>query len=170
MKARYCSLALALFVGMAVTTFASPDCCNEIPEPLLGAELNSDKIRITVAQSGGTDRNSFKFDVQKDGSEQFLTIVRIKSDNCKMMPQRETFDFTLAEVGIDAKKPVFITNTFFCDEIFADMKQHELERAASEAGKTDKKAVGTDAAASFKERARAAFEKIGARPAAEPKN
>ncbi|MBU1109348.1 MAG: hypothetical protein KKB51_21895 [Candidatus Riflebacteria bacterium] len=149
-----------LFIGMAIFSFAAPlDAA--IAEPLLGLELNADagSIRITVAQCGGTQKNSFRFDVQKNGNEQFLTVLRIQKDECKMMPQRETFDFSLIEIGIDARKSVFVTNSFVGDEMFADMIQHDLENKAIEPKEEGK----TAAPATLREKAEAVFKGIGVR-------
>lgn len=156
MRVRSFFLAMfVLFIGISISSFAAG--YSEISEPLLGIEFTSDSVKITVSQCGGTQKDSFRFDVQKDGNEQFITVFRTKIDDCKMMPQREVFEFSLAEVGIDARKPVLVTNSLFGDEIFADMSQHELEHKGIENTGEGK----TDAAETFRSRVKAVFDKIG---------
>lgn len=148
-----------LFIGMTVPSYGISAGYSEISEPLLGVEFTSDSIKITVSQSGGTQKDSFRFDVQKNGHEQFLTVLRTKTDDCKMMPQREVFDFSLAEIGLNAKEPVFVTNSLFGDEIFADMSQHALEKKTGEPGVEGK----TSAPETYRSRVKAVFDKIGSK-------
>jgi len=154
MKARYfTSLFVVLFVGltMVASAFDKP-----ISEPLLGFELDAEDFRITVAQKGGTSHNSFRIDVKKSDEGQFVTVVRIVRDECKMMPQRETLTFMTEEIGIDPRKPVFITNSFVGYTLGADMRRYDLEEKGEEP-----KEGSTNAPATLKEKAVDVFKKIG---------
>lgn len=154
MKIRNLTLVfIFLFIGLAIAASAQ---VKEIVEPLLGVELDGDDFRITISQKGGTFKHSFRFDVRKSGEEQFVTVVRISRDECKMVPQREVLTFTAEEIGIDPRKPVFITNSFLGYEFGADMRRYELERMADEP-KQDESAAPT----TLKEKAADVFKKIG---------
>lgn len=154
MKARSFTLMfIALFV---VLTMVASAYDKPIPEPLLGFELDGDDFRITVAQKGGTSHNSFRFDIRKTDEGQFVTVVRIVRDECKMMPQREVFTFMTEDIGIDPRKPVFITNSFVGYTFGADMRRYDLEKKGDEP-----KNNATGAPATLKEKAVDVFKKIG---------
>ncbi len=154
MKTRcFTFLFVVLFVGLAMVASALD---KPIPEPLLGFELDGDDFRITVAQKGGTSHNSFRIDVKKSDEGQFVTVVRIVRDECKMMPQRETLTFMTEEIGIDTRKPVFITNSFVGYTLGADMRRYDLEKKVDEP-----KQDATSAPATLKEKAVDVFKKIG---------
>ena len=154
MKVRNFTLVfIMLFVGLAMVASALD---KPIPEPLLGFELDGEDFRITVAQKGGTSHNSFRFDIRKTDEGQFVTVVRIVRDECKMMPQRETLTFMTEEIGIDTRKPVFITNSFVGYTLGADMRRYDLEK------KVDEPKIDTNGApATLKEKAVDVFKKIG---------
>jgi len=154
MKNRCLTLLFAVFFAgltMIASAFDKP-----IPEPLLGFELDGDDFRITVAQKGGTSHNSFRIDVKKSDEGQFVTVVRIVRDDCKMMPQRETLTFMTEEIGINPRKPVFITNSFVGYTLGADMRRYDLEKQADEPTKDANKTSPT-----LKEKAVDTFKKIG---------
>jgi hypothetical protein len=154
MKARNFTLVfIVLFVGMAVAASAIE---KPIPEPLLGFELDGDDFRITVAQKGGTNHNSFRFDIRKSDEGQFITVVRIVRDECKMMPQREVLTFMTEDIGIDPRKPVFITNSFVGYTLGADMRRYDLEKKVDEP-----KPDALNTPATLKEKAVDVFKKIG---------
>ncbi|PKL45173.1 MAG: hypothetical protein CVV41_03525 [Candidatus Riflebacteria bacterium HGW-Riflebacteria-1] len=154
MKARNLILVfIVLVIGLAVAASAQ---VREIPEPLLGIELDGNDFRITIAQKGGTFKHSFRFDVRKSGEEQFVTVVRISRDECKMVPQREVLTFTAEEVGVDPRKPVFISNSFVGYEFGADMRRYDLEKQGNESKNDDSTAPAT-----LKEKAADVFKKIG---------
>ncbi|OGK07694.1 MAG: hypothetical protein A2W80_19455 [Candidatus Riflebacteria bacterium GWC2_50_8] len=154
MKIRNLTLVfIVLFIGLAIAASAQ---VKEISEPLLGVELDGDDFRITISQKGGTFKHSFRFDVRKSGEEQFVTVVRISRDECKMVPQREVLTFTAEEIGIDANKPVVITNSFLGYEFGADMRRNELEKKAEAPAKSEPAAP-----ANLKEKAADVFKKIG---------
>ncbi len=155
MKTRYFTLLFVVFfVGLTMVASAYDKA---ISEPLLGFELDGDDFRITVAQKGGTSHNSFRFDIRKTDEGQFVTVVRIVRDECKMMPQRETLTFMTEEIGIDTRKPVFITNSFVGYTLGADMRRYDLEKKVDEPGKETLSKPET-----LKEKAVDVFKKIGA--------
>lgn len=86
-------------------------------EPLLGISTDLDRKEITfeVVASGCTKKEDFRFEY----TNHVLTVIRLRPDSCKAMPQKIDLTFKLAEVGIDPYIPFTIANPFLVNEHIA---------------------------------------------------
>ena len=141
MTARILSLALVTVLCSLSPAAAGLDAAKPagLPEPLLGVEIDSAAIRLTVTQCGGTSAGSFRIDVAERDKIQEVTVVRIAKDECKMMPQRETLTYDLKKVGIDPNRPVRIVNPIYGNENIARIAQQNPEPAKRPAPAKDRK-------------------------------
>lgn len=109
--------ALFLWALLLAGTALAAD---ERPESLLGVVTDFDAGRITfeVASNGCTARKDFRCDL-KDGT---LTLVRLRRDSCKAMPQREKIVFKLEELGLSPNKPFALGNKLIVNENLAQVQ------------------------------------------------
>jgi hypothetical protein len=101
------SLFLILAAMLACGTAVAAD---RRPEKLLGIDADDEKGRITfvVWASGCAQKADFRLD--RAGTA--LTLIRLRPDSCKMMPQRMDLTFTLEEVGLKPHDVFTVTNPF----------------------------------------------------------
>jgi hypothetical protein len=109
----------ALFLG-ALLLAGTALAAGERSESLLGVVTNFDagKIIFEVASNGCTAKKDFRCDL-KDGT---LTLVRVRRDSCKAMPQREKIVFTLEELGLSPNKPFALGNKLIVNENLAQVQ------------------------------------------------
>lgn len=84
------------------------------PESLLGLRTDFDlgTLTIEVAGSGCTRKEDFRFDLAGDR----LTVVRVRRDDCKAMPQKTALTFTLQEAGLTPHRAFSVVNRFIVNE------------------------------------------------------
>jgi len=82
-------------------------------EKLLGFSFNYDKKEVTiqVVSTGCTMKADFQFKV----SNNIITIIRKKRDECKRMPEMISLTYTLAETGLKADKEYTVKNKFMAN-------------------------------------------------------
>lgn len=99
---------------LSAMIFAVSPAFAEQPEKLLGltTDFRAGSVTIEVAGSGCTDRDSFRVEF----SNQTLTVYRVIPDNCKAMPAKEAFTYSLKELGISPHKPFTVGNPFIVNE------------------------------------------------------
>jgi hypothetical protein len=109
----------ALFLG-ALLLAGTALAAGERPESLLGVvtDFDAGKIIFEVASNGCTAKKDFRCDL-KDGT---LTLVRVRRDSCKAMPQREKIVFTLEELGLSPNKPFALGNKLIVNENLAQVQ------------------------------------------------
>jgi len=100
--------SLILMLAVLAATAAIP--AERRPEKLLGLGADDEKGQLTfvVWASGCAQKADFR--VERSGST--LTLVRLRPDSCKMMPQRMDLTFRLAEVGLQPHDVFTVTNPF----------------------------------------------------------
>jgi hypothetical protein len=106
------------FAGVAIwATIAAA----EQPEVLLGVSTDFDKGEITfdVIASGCTKKDDFRFDYRN----YVLTVIRLRPDACKAMPEKIGIAFQLQEVGIDRHTPFTISNPFIVNHHLAQLRR-----------------------------------------------
>ena len=110
---------LAVVVTVAGVALAGPAGAGE-PELLLGLSLDggAGRLVIEVASSGCTSKGDFTFERQGE----VVTVVRRARDACKAMPSRARLEFTFAEAGLEAGKPIRVGNRFVGDELSATIR------------------------------------------------
>lgn len=110
---------LALLLG-ALSLAAPALAEEERTEALLGVATDFDagKVTFEVASTGCTGKGDFR--LKRDGDT--LTLLRLRRDACKAMPQRTKLDFTLEELGVTPHKPFKIANPFLVNENVALLK------------------------------------------------
>lgn len=88
-------------------------------EKLLGLVFNYDKgeIALTVVTKGCTGKADFSFTVS-DGT---ITVLRIKKDECKAMPEAAVFLYSMKELGIDPNKYYKLMNGFMANPDLANI-------------------------------------------------
>jgi len=88
-------------------------------EKLLGVSFNYDKkeISIQVVSSGCTVKTDFQFNV----SNNIITIIRKKRDECKAMPGMTSFTYTFLETGLSPDKAYTIKNKFIANPNLANI-------------------------------------------------
>jgi len=88
-------------------------------EKLLGVSFNYDKkeISIQVVSSGCTAKNDFQFKV----SNNIITIIRKKRDECKAMPEMAGFTYSFQETGLSPDKAYTIKNKFIANPNLANI-------------------------------------------------
>jgi hypothetical protein len=101
------SKLLPLVAALAATAALAGDAS---PEKLLGLSADDEKGQITfvVWASGCAKKADFRVEL----AGKALTLVRLRPDSCKMMPQRWDLTFTLAEVGLKPHDVFTVTNPF----------------------------------------------------------
>lgn len=99
-------LACAAAAGAATSAAAA----DGRPEALLGLRVDGERgqLVLEVSDSGCTTKQDFK--IERAGDE--LTVVRLRRDACKMMPQRGTVTFTFEELGLKPHQSFTIRNPF----------------------------------------------------------
>ncbi len=79
-----------------------------IEEVLHGVELTREKLIITVATGGCTNKGSFRFDVNKGATPYMVTVYRIEPDDCKEDFEPESLSYSREELGLDGHAVEFI--------------------------------------------------------------
>lgn len=89
-------------------------------EKLLSLVLDYEKseVSITVITKGCTGKSDFSFVV----NGQTITVLRLKKDECKAMPEAVVFTYNLKEAGLDANKEYMVTNRFIANPNLADIQ------------------------------------------------
>lgn len=107
---------LTLILGLVIGSFVH----GSNPEKLLGISFDYDKAEVTliVVSSGCTQKSDFVFEIKGDS----LTVIRIKTDDCKAMESVEHFTYSLKEAKIDPNKPYIILNKFIANHNIARIK------------------------------------------------
>ncbi len=97
---------------------ASPE--DAAGEKLIGFTFNYEKseVAITVISKGCTGKSDFSFKVQGN----MITVVRMKKDECKAMPEAVVFTYSLKEAGLDANKDYSLVNRFVANPNLADVR------------------------------------------------
>lgn len=82
-------------------------------ENLLGASFNYEKqeISIDVVTSGCTAKSDFSFTVSNNS----ITVIRNKKDECKAMPEAARFFYSFKDAGINPDKTYTIINKFIAN-------------------------------------------------------
>lgn len=82
-------------------------------ENLLGASFNYEKqeISIDVVTSGCTAKSDFNFTVSNNS----ITVIRNKKDECKAMPEAMKLIYSFKEAGIDSGKTYSVNNSFIAN-------------------------------------------------------
>lgn len=117
-----------LLITMFSLFSQTPEPYLPVVEPLIGVSIDKDALQITIAQCGGTGKASFRIEIRKEGSEQYLTVYRIQEDRCKMLPQEEVILFPHQETGLDIRHPVHLQNPLVVGALNANLILHERER------------------------------------------
>jgi hypothetical protein len=88
-------------------------------EKLLGVSFNYDKKEITIqaVSTGCTVKNDFQFKVSNNN----ITIIRKKRDECKMMPGMASFTYSFLESGLSPDKTYLIKNKFIANPNLANI-------------------------------------------------
>lgn len=111
----------ALFAGAAIFILLlfSFNSQQSRTEKLLGVSFNYDKKEITiqVVSTGCTVKNDFQFKV----SNNIITIIRKKRDECKAMPEMASFTYTFQETGLSPDKAYTIKNKFIANPNLANI-------------------------------------------------
>lgn len=120
-RAAFSFRPVALFAGAAIFlllifSFSSQQSRTE---KLLGVSFNYDKkeISIQVVSTGCTVKNDFQF----KASNNIITIIRKKRDECKMMPEMAGFTYTFQETGLSPDKAYTIKNEFITNPNLANI-------------------------------------------------
>jgi hypothetical protein len=90
------------------------------PEKLLGLRVDAEKgeLAVEVWSGGCTTRKDFRVD--RAGED--LTVVRLRRDDCKMVPERATVTFTYAELGLKPHQAFTVRNPFTGDAFAASVR------------------------------------------------
>jgi hypothetical protein len=78
-------------------------------EPLYSLVAGRDGLAIQVSSHGCTSKADFTFYVQRRSGFVSLAFARRRVDACKTLGRAE-ITFTWAELGLDARTPVFLLN------------------------------------------------------------
>lgn len=110
-----------LFAGAAVFILLLISFNNQQSrtEKLGGISFNYDKKEITiqVVSTGCTVKTDFQF----KASNNIITIIRKKRDECKMMPEMASFTYSFQETGLSADKAYTIKNRFIANPNLANI-------------------------------------------------
>jgi hypothetical protein len=80
-------------------------------EPVYAAVAGRDALTLQVASNGCTAKADFAFYVERKGGAVTLAFGRKRLDTCKSFAMGRTeISFTWAELGVDARTPVFLLN------------------------------------------------------------
>jgi hypothetical protein len=80
-------------------------------EPLYAATAGREALAIQVSSNGCTMKADFAFYVERKGQAVTLAFGRKRLDNCRSFARgRIELSFTWAELGLDARTPVFLLN------------------------------------------------------------
>ena len=107
---------LFVILSSALQSFIVPQSRTE---KLLGLSFNFDKkeISIQVVSTGCTVKTDFQFKV----SNNIITIVRKKRDECKAMPEMASFTYSFQEAGLSPDKTYTIKNKFIANPNLANI-------------------------------------------------
>ncbi len=86
-------------------------------EKLLGLAVDEDGAKVTfdVWTTGCTQKTDFRVDRAKDG----FTLIRVRRDTCKAMPDRTRIAFTFAELGLKPHATFTVGNRFATNGVAA---------------------------------------------------
>ena len=109
-------ILLAVLLSFALQSFTVPQSRTE---KLLGLSFNYDKkeISIQVVSTGCTVKTDFQFKV----SNNIITIIRKKRDECKAMPEMASFTYSFLETGLSPDKTYTIKNKFIANPNLANI-------------------------------------------------
>jgi hypothetical protein len=80
-------------------------------EPLYAATAGREALAIQVSSNGCTTKADFAFYVERKGQAVTLAFGRKRLDSCRSFARgRIELSFTWAELGLDARTPVFLLN------------------------------------------------------------
>ena len=80
-------------------------------EPLYRVDAGPDALTISVASNGCTVRADFAFYVERRGEAVTVAFGRKRVDTCQSFAMGRTdLTFTLAELGIAPRTPIFLLN------------------------------------------------------------
>jgi hypothetical protein len=80
-------------------------------EPLYVATAGREALTIQVSSNGCTTKADFAFYVELKGGAVTLAFGRKRLDSCRSFAMGKTeLSFTWAELGVDARTPVFLLN------------------------------------------------------------
>ncbi len=94
--------AAALAFALALFSSAAQTRMEAATEAICGFRVETDRIVFTVFNSGYTDKTSFTLSVEKKGLTAVLTLVRLKADPGKMVPEPLEIPFTREELAAKA--------------------------------------------------------------------
>ena len=113
--------SIALFAGAVIFILFlfSFNSQQNRTEKLMGVSFNYDKKEITiqVVSTGCTVKTDFQFKV----SNNIITIIRIKKDACKAMPEMASFTYSFQETGLSPDKAYTIKNKFIANPNLANI-------------------------------------------------
>lgn len=103
-------MRLVLLTVVAVLVAGTTLAAEGKSEKLLGLSADDEKGLVTfeVWASGCAKKADFR--VERSGTA--LTLIRLRPDTCKMMPQRWSVSFTLAELGLKPHETFTVSNRF----------------------------------------------------------
>lgn len=80
-------------------------------ESVYSALAGRDALVIQVSSNGCTKKDDFAFYVERKGQAVTLSFARKRLDQCRSFAMGKTeLSFTWAELGLDARAPVFLLN------------------------------------------------------------
>ena len=104
------SLALGGCATLAPASAGPPAPLAEL-EPLYSAVAGREALTLLVASNGCTAKPDFAFYVERRAGGVTMAFARKKVDTCKSFAMgKAEIAFTWAELGLDAKTPVFLLN------------------------------------------------------------
>ncbi len=110
-----------LFAGVAIFILMLFSFNNQQTrtEKLLGVSFNynSKEITIDVVSTGCTVKNDFQFKV----SNNIITVIRKKRDECKSIPEKISLTYSFTEAGLSADKTYTIKNRFIANPNLANI-------------------------------------------------
>lgn len=104
---------IALLLLATLLTAVEPVVPKETLEPVYGVRFTTKELVFQVRNKGYTDRNAFRLDVSRDPEKNTTTVslMRIKIDDAKMLPEVIEVHFPLQESGLGRNTPIHLANT-----------------------------------------------------------
>ena len=111
MNRRLFLLASLALGGCATTPTAGPPSPLAELEPLYSAVAGREALTIRVASNGCTAKPDFAYYVERRGGGVTIAFARKKVDACRSFVMgKAEIAFTWAELGLEARAPVFLLN------------------------------------------------------------
>ncbi len=112
-------LSIILFICLLSMVFGQEIIEKEI-ETLSSFEITNDSIIVSVSNSGYTTKYSFVFEVNETDKFYEISLLRVKSDDGKMIPEliEVVFQYTEVFEEYNRTKPIRIMNTFSYFDLF----------------------------------------------------